>query len=61
MKSMWINNITAHEEGKTLLSGMNSEGLGFRVASELFAKHGKLIDMNKVANIRTLHKHQEIT
>jgi len=57
---MWISNTTAHEEGKTLLSGMNSEGIGFRAVSELFAKHGKLIDMNKLANIRTLHKNQEI-
>lgn len=61
MKSILINNITAHEEGKILLSGKNSEVLGLRAASELFAKHGKLIDMNKLANIRTQHKHQEIT
>lgn len=56
-----INELLAREEGKTLLSGKNSEQMNFRVASELFAKHGKLIDMNKLANIRTLHKHQEIT
>ena len=56
-----INELLAQEEGKSLLSGKNSEQMNFRVASELFAKHGKLIDMNKLANIRTLHKHQEIT
>ncbi len=56
-----INELLAREEGKTLLSGKNSEQMNFRVASELFAKHGKLIDINKLANIRTLHKHQEIT
>lgn len=56
-----INELLAREEGKTLLSGKNSEQMNFRVASELFAMHGKLIDMNKLANIRTLHKHQEIT
>jgi hypothetical protein len=56
-----INELLTWEEGKTLLSGKNSEQMNFRVASELFAKHGKLIDMNKLPNIRTLHKHQEIT
>ena len=56
-----INELLAQEEGKSLHSGKNTEQMNFRVASELFAKHGKLIDMNKLANIRTLHKHQEIT
>lgn len=44
---------------ETPLPGLNSEQIDFRVASELFAKHGKLIDMNKLANMGTLQLHGE--
>jgi hypothetical protein len=56
-----INNLLSREEGKTKLPGLNSEQINYQVASELFAKHGKLIDMNNLANMGTLQKHQEIT
>lgn len=39
---------------ETPMSGINSEQIDFRAASELFAKHGKHIDMNKLANMGTL-------
>jgi len=55
-----INNLLFSEEGKTKLPGLNSEQINFRLASELFVKHGKLIDMNNLANMGTLQKHQEI-
>ena len=56
-----IDELLAREEGKTNLPGLNSEQINFRVASELFTKHGKLIDMNNLANMGTPQKHQEIT
>ena len=55
-----MDELLAREEGKTKLPGLNSEQINFWVASELFAKHGKLIDMNNLANMGTLQKHQEI-
>jgi len=55
-----VNTLLSREEGKTKLPGLNSEQINFRVASELFAKHGKLIDMINLANMGTLQKHQEI-
>nr|MDD3752056.1 hypothetical protein [Tissierellia bacterium] len=55
-----IDELLACEEGKTQLIAMNSKQTDFLVASELFAKHGKLIDMNNLANMGTLQKHQEI-
>ncbi len=39
---------------ETPLPGMNSEQIDFRVASELFAKHGKSIDINKLINLGAL-------
>ncbi len=39
---------------ETPLPGMNSEQINFRVASELFAKQGKSIDINKLINLGAL-------
>jgi hypothetical protein len=55
-----INNLLSREEGTTKLPGLNSEQINFNVSSELFAKHGRLIDMNNLANMGALQKHQEI-
>ena len=55
-----IVNLLSREEGTTKLPGLNSEQINFNVSSELFAKHGRLIDMNNIAIMRTLKKHQEI-
>ncbi len=39
---------------ETLLMELNSEQIDFPVASELFAKQGKSIDMHKLINLGTL-------
>ncbi len=55
-----IINLLSSVDGTTKPPGLNSEQINFNVSSELFAKHGKLIDMNNIAIMRTLKKHQEI-
>jgi len=51
-----MTNITAHEEGKAIQLGLNSEQVNFRDASMLVAKQSKCIDMLWFIYLRTLQK-----
>ena len=55
-----IINLLSSVDGTTKPPGLNSEQINFRELPSFFTKHGKLIDMNNLANMGTLQKHQEI-